>query len=192
MNPVGASRHLIFWSVTAIGLAVDLYSKSAIFSQLGFPHQHTPWLIDSHVVQFRLYTSMNPGALWGLGAGLTWLFAVMSVLAFVGIVYWLFVRGAAQSLWLTVTLGCVTAGTLGNLYDRLGIHGLNNPDTQETWLAVRDFLHFRFLQSMDWAIFNVADILLVCGAVMLVIQSFTADFDPAAKQVTPSTDLVGE
>ncbi len=36
--------------------------------------------------------------------------------------------------------------------------------------AVRDFLHFRF-GSFDWAVFNLADVFLVCGATMLGLHS---------------------
>ena len=184
MKTVGPGRHFVFWLVVAAGLAADLLSKSLIFAQLGFPNERTEWLIDSSWVKFRFYTSMNEGALWGVGQGFTWLFASMSFVAIAGILYWLFFRKAATSLWLTITLGCVTAGTLGNLYDRLGMHGLIHPNRQEVWKAVRDFFHFRFFGTFDWAIFNVADILLVCGAVLLVFQSFTTELENSVEAKT--------
>ena len=48
---------------------------------------------------------------------------MLSVAAAVGILWWLFWAGAARQWLLTVALGGVTAGMLGNLYDRLGPAG---------------------------------------------------------------------
>ena len=79
------------------------------------------WLWDN---VFGLTTSLNEGALFGIGQGRVALFAALSIVALIGILYWLFVAGAAEDLLLTVALGPVTAGILGNLYDRLGLPGL--------------------------------------------------------------------
>ena len=114
MNRVPANRYVVFLLIVICGTALDLWSKAAVFSRLGVPGR-TGWLIDSWV-QFELHTSFNTGALWGIGQGMAWMFALLSVLAFCGVVYWLFIAGAASSLWMTVTLGLITAGTLGNLY----------------------------------------------------------------------------
>ena len=73
---------------------------------------------------FGFQTSLNEGALFGMGQGMVPVFAALSVVAALGILYWLFCLGAARDWLLTVALGCVTAGILGNLYDRLGLPGL--------------------------------------------------------------------
>jgi signal peptidase II len=83
-----------------------------------------------------------------------------------------------------VALALVMAGALGNLYDRLGLHGWRGPDGQ-TIYAVRDFLYFRFFDVFDWAIFNFADSMLVTGAIMLVIHSLRSV--PASQSAKPST-----
>jgi signal peptidase II len=123
---------------------------------------------------FRLLTSFNDGALWGVGQGYSWAFAAMSVLATAAILYWLFVRKAAASLWLSVALAFVLGGTLGNLYDRTGLHGYAIPGSGEQIHAVRDFLLFTF-GNFSWPVFNFADTYLVTGAIMLVLQSFSAE-----------------
>ncbi len=109
--------------------------------------------------------------MWGMVQGFDSVFALLSVIAVVGIIYWLFFKGAAQSAWLTTALGLVTGGTLGNLYDRLALHGVTLPNSSEPAQAVRDFLHFTF-GSFDWPIFNLADSFLVTGAIMMMAQSF--------------------
>ena len=173
MKQVPNNRYTVFLLLVVAGTALDLLSKWYVFKELGAPGGRTGWLLDGWL-KFELHTLFNEGALWGMGSGNAWLFALLSVAAFLGVLYWLFVAGAARSLWLTVTLGLISGGTLGNLYDRLAFHGWNNPATGEPYQAVRDFLRFRF-GTFEWATFNIADILLVAGAIMLVIQSFFAE-----------------
>ena len=61
---------------------------------------------------------------------------------------------------LTVALGLIMAGALGNCYDRL-VFG-----------HVRDFVHFHVDPiGFDCAIFNFADNMLVAGAVTLVLYA---------------------
>jgi signal peptidase II len=130
-----------------------------------------------------LETSLNEGALFGIGQGLVAVFATLSILAAFWIVYWLFFRGAARDGWLTFALACIMAGILGNLYDRLGLPGLTWPAGQghaagDTVYAVRDWIHFQY-KSFDWPVFNLADSLLVCGASLLALQSLGPE--PASK-----------
>jgi signal peptidase II len=174
MNHLPPNRLWTFLFVAGCGLTLDLTSKSLVFAALGYPHRQSNWTqhwFDGWL-RFRLYTSFNEGALWGLGQGLGLGFAALSVLAAIFIVYWLFVRGEARSLWLTVSLSLIMAGTLGNLYDRLHLHGCQRADGSPQF-GVRDFLDFR-LGTYDYPIFNFADTFLVTGAIMLTIQSFRA------------------
>ena len=177
MLPVPRSRPLLFGLVAAATVFTDIYSKHRVFDALGYPGGRSPWTkawFDGSV-RFELYTSFNEGALWGMGQGLSWLFALMSVGAAVAVVYWLFVLGAARSWWLTLALALVTGGALGNLWDRLGLHGCTYPDGEGVRHAVRDFLLFRFDLFGDgtwsWPVFNFADVYLVTGATMLALQS---------------------
>ena len=175
MARVPASRTILFFLLALAGFAADLASKEVVFRRLGAPDGSTGWLMDGWL-KFRLYTTFNFGALWGVGQGMTWFFALLSVAAVIGVLYWLFWVGAARSWWLTVALALITAGTLGNLWDRAGMHGIETFDGRPIF-AVRDFLHFRF-GTFDWAIFNLADMLLVTGAIMLGVQSLKPE--PAA------------
>lgn len=173
MNPIPKNRIVVFSLIAILGAWIDLSSKNAVFSHQGYPFRFSEWTKSwfGESITFRFYTSFNEGALWGLGQGFTFLFACLSMVAVIGIIYWLFWRGAAASWWLTVTLAFVMAGTLGNLYDRLGLPGyvVNGKPVY----AVRDFLLFKF-GTYHWPVFNIADVLLVTGAIMLLIASFFA------------------
>jgi len=81
---------------------------------------------------------------------------------------------------LTIILGCITGGILGNLYDRLGLHGLvwdqfHPARAGESVYAVRDWILVQWDANWVWPNFNIADALLICGACALLLQSFTTD-----------------
>ncbi len=177
MRAVPASRYYVFFSIAVIGCLADLATKSWIFGRLGMPGGRTWWLVQD-VVGFQI--SLNEGALFGMGQGMVGLFAVMSIVAAVAILLWLFVFGAARDWMLTVALACVTAGTFGNLYDRLGWPGLSwNYANQlhevgEPVYAVRDWI-LVMIGDWPWPTFNIADAMLVTGAALLFLHAFRAE-----------------
>lgn len=165
-----ANRWFFFWGLVVLGTALDLYTKNVVFQNLGYPNRQGPllWETAGGWITFRFVTSFNFGALWGFGQGFSFVFAGLSVLAVVGVVYWLFVRNGALSLWITISLGFITAGAIGNLYDRLALHDYEVNGA--TAYAVRDFLLFTF-GDFHWPVFNFADVFLVTGSIMLIVQS---------------------
>jgi signal peptidase II len=105
---------------------------------------------------------VNHGALFGflrehrtIANGL---FALISLIAALAIIFWASYRSTSRDPWLCTALGLILGGTLGNLYDRLLFNG------------VRDFLHWNYL--FDWPVFNIADCCLVVGAGLLLLQAF--------------------
>lgn len=181
-----AQRVTLFFVVTAAGTLADLASKAWMFAQEPLRQGQIWWVVPEYA-GFQL--SLNAGALAGIGQGKVWLFASLSVLFAIAIPLWLFRFGAAADLHLTLLLGCVMAGVLGNLYDRLGLHG-------ETWFydpqrleqpayAVRDFILLQWDAQHRWPNFNIADSLLVVAAAILAIKTLrerppTSEGAPAA------------
>ena len=174
---VPANRYVLFFTIAGAGCLADLATKSWTFALLGQPPSQTLWIIDG---VFGFQTSLNQGALFGMGQGFVVFFAVMSILAAVGIMVWLFLAGAAGDLPLTIALGMVTAGILGNLYDRLGFPGLEwnyankLHEIGDPVYAVRDWI-LVMIGRWPWPTFNIADSMLVCGAILLVWHAFRHD-----------------
>ncbi len=170
---IGWKRWLLFWSIALGGAAFDLGTKSLVFARIG-PPPTAPVSLVKNVLE--LHTSFNSGALWGWGRGLphsSLIFAGLSVVAAVAIWYYLFILGAACDLRLTIVLGLIMAGALGNCYDRL------------MFGHVRDFVHFHVDPiGFDCAIFNFADNMLVAGAVGLMLMALRPD----AAEPAPSLD----
>lgn len=175
-EPVRASRYAIFIGIAVLGSLLDLISKQLIFAShfdKNADHARLPvWLIEPWL---GIQTSTNQGALFGMGQGWTTLFAVLSVFAFAVLIYLLFFARWANDRFITVTFGMIAAGIFGNLYDRLGLW--HDADIQSMHRnAVRDWIYFNWEngpQFMNpWPNFNIADCLLVCGAILLCLHAF--------------------
>lgn len=106
------ASHGRFWCVVVFGVGLDLWSKHWAFHTLG---QNACRTVISGVLELR--TTLNPGALFGIGRGQTTLFVIASILALV-LVLWMFAQCPARRWFTQIALGAILAGALGNLYDR--------------------------------------------------------------------------
>jgi signal peptidase II len=163
-------RGIIFAVIASAGLLADLGTKEWIFRWRGLPGMQPAWrLFEAGGLFVGIETSVNNGALFGMGQGWTVAFVSLSIVAAIGIVLWLFLFKAARDWTLTLALALVLGGILGNLHDRLGLWDAHNQGALE--YGVRDWILFRF-RGWTWPNFNIADSLLVCGAGWLMWHSF--------------------
>jgi len=172
MDRFPRTRYLLFAVPAAVGLAADLASKSWYFSQPDLRAGNIRWLWQDHI---GVQLSWNEGALFGMGQGKVWLFVTLSLIAATAIPVWLFWFRAARDAWLTFALGCVSGGILGNLYDRMGLHGevwpAVSPRAGERVHAVRDWILWQVNSEWRWPNFNIADSLLVSGAILMFVYA---------------------
>ena len=176
----------VFTTLLTVTTAADLITKAIAFKNLGMPGISPGWPVIPNMLWYR--TSLNEGALFGLGQGMGWFFITVSVAALIGIVFTVSCLRIQTDTVLIVALASITGGILGNLYDRLGIPGLHwhapLGRQGEPVYAVRDWIHFRLEGIIDWPIFNLADSFLVLGAGLLLLLSF---FPPADTSDSIST-----
>lgn len=102
------------------------------------------------VVQFKY--AENTGMAFSMLSGARWVFIALTVVVCVGVFYYLF-SNKCKSLWLYWSLGVILSGGIGNLIDRIRFG------------YVVDFIEPTFV---NFAIFNIADCAVTCGAVVLV------------------------
>jgi signal peptidase II len=158
-------------------LALDLWSKSAVFAWLGelgargalVPHhcgvgEHLRKPLLGEWLAFSL--SRNPGAAFGQLSGLPHLLVGGRILAALVLV-WLLARDTAQKRGTTLAFVLILAGALGNLYDNLF---LAQAGSGHPFGAVRDFIDVYF-RVIDWHFdtFNLADSCICVGAGILVL-----------------------
>ena len=157
-----AKTHIIFWSLMISGLALDLWTKKAVFDWLK-PMESYP-IIDGLL---RLIIAENNGAAFNMFAGKPYFLAAVSLIAMAGIFAVFLLSGGMHKL-VHIALGLFAAGVCGNLYDRLFNNG-----------SVRDFIDV-YRGDYHWPTFNVADSLLCIGVGLLIISSFFTE-KPAQK-----------
>jgi len=181
-GPVPRSRYALFAVIAAAGCAADLGTKWWCFSSPQLRAGEIYWLWRGHI---GIQLSRNLGALFGIGQGKVGLFASLSMVAAIAIPAWLFWMRAAHDRWVTIALGCVMAGVLGNLFDRLGLSGDlwygPGQEIPEAVHAVRDWILWQVNDQWRWPNFNIADALLDIGVAILLLHGLLHSASPVAK-----------
>lgn len=124
----------------------------------------------------------NFGASWGIFSGQTWLLIIISLLIMAGLLWFYISKCKAgntkvdgTTIFLSVIVGLIVGGCIGNLYDRL-VFGY-----------VRDFINLQFI---DFLVFNIADCAITIGVVLFIIY-FIVDFvkDYKAEKAKTAKDI---
>ncbi len=143
-----------FVSIVGGIVLADAFTKMLAVDRLA--PAYVPHPVLGEVV--RLTLVYNPGAAFGLHLGpwSRWIFTVLTIIAVV--VLWRMYRASRSGERLKViAIAMVMGGALGNLVDRL-----------RSSRGVVDFLDVG-VGAWRWPTFNVADIGVSCGAVLLAI-----------------------
>lgn len=153
----GLKAHLIFWSLAAICLTLDLWSKRAVFDWLRQKPGNSFSIIDGFL---QLVMAENSGAAFGIAAGQRHLLIAVSGLALIAI-FVIFFLSQTEQILSHIALGLFVAGVCGNLYDRIFNDGL-----------VRDFIDIVYWPGRHWPAFNMADSMLCAGVGLMIVSSF--------------------
>lgn len=162
-----AHRWRLLLVVAAAVVALDQLTKAWALEELRTRTIDVVWTLRFRYVE-------NEGAAFSIVGGGGW--GPVITLAALAIIAVLLVQvRSARSGWTVVAVGLITGGALGNLIDRVArgdepLHG-----------AVIDFIDFQW-----WPVFNVADMGVVVGAVLLVVASVLFDGEPRTGE--PPTD----
>ena len=146
---------LVVASVVAVVVALDQLTKAWAVAALDRGRT-----IDL-VWTLRLKLTFNDGAAFSVGGGSGGLLALVGLVV-VAVVYRSVLRWPGRLP--PIALGLVLGGAIGNLIDRVARDG-----------AVVDFIDLQW-----WPLFNVADIGVSCGAVLLILLSLRQDEKVAA------------
>lgn len=139
-------RRALLFAGTALGvIAIDQITKALVRSDMSIGESRP--LIDGVLWLTRVY---NTGAAFGMFSEQRPMLIVIAVVVLAVIAYVAF-HLRPRSLAARTALALIAAGAVGNLIDRIVLHG------------VTDFLDLGW-----WPVFNVADMSLDVGVVLLV------------------------
>lgn len=116
---------------------------------------------------FNLTLVYNEGAAWSIFSGKLSIFIIVALFVSAYLII-SFIKSNSKFHKLSLTV--FHAGLLGNLIDRVRLY------------KVIDFLDFNIF-GWNFPVFNVADILITVGAIMLGISLFMEERDGKVKQV---------
>ncbi len=175
--PASLPNGFLFWPVAMLVVVLDVVTKAIAATAL------IPALIPHPVIGdvARLTLVYNKGAAFGLhvGAYSRPIFAVLTIGALA--ILWRLYRATAPADWRRVfALALVSAGAVGNLIDRV-----------RSARGVVDFIDIG-TATWRWPTFNVADIAVTTGAVLLAIVLWREDRAAAhAAALLPAAPMAG-
>lgn len=150
----------LFWNIFlcavlgVVALTLDLVIKAVMFKKL--PNEGDS--MDGINGFFNFVHVENGGAGYGVLSGKRFLLIFISIIVLSAyIIYYILDAKRNKdktSFLLSISLGLITGGCIGNLVDRIFIG------------KVRDFIH---LQFMTFPVFNIADICLTIGVILAII-----------------------
>lgn len=135
--------------IALVVTVIDQLSKLAVQQQMAL-YESIPVIPGF----FHITYILNRGAAFGILEDQQWLFLVMALVLFA--LYGVFRKKIPRVPRVTLGVGLLLGGTLGNAIDRT-LSG-----------AVTDFFDFRI-----WPVFNVADMGIVIGVLLLLWYNWT-------------------
>lgn len=160
----------------ALILALDVATKRWAVSTL----PNSPRELFGGLVPLRL--AYNKGAAFGISLGQDprWFFIPITIIALI-LLFYLLVQARPGDMLRVLSVSLVVSGAFGNLIDRIF-----EP------LGVVDFIGPIWIGFMLWPIFNVADMAISCGAVLLAISFWQEEREEARARQTAEAEDSGD
>jgi signal peptidase II len=143
----------VIYVIAALVYVTDQYIKWIVKTQMGL-NEAIPVL--PHVLYIDYIR--NPGAAWGILDHARWLLVLVALAVVAAAIY--FHRRYKPGWWLTVALGLLLGGALGNMTDRI-LTG-----------TVVDYIYFKII---NFPVFNFADMSIDTGVIMILLKSLLMD-----------------
>ena len=150
--------YIIYSAIIIFGIFIDQLTKYLVSANMEI--RQTIPLIEGFL---NIKYTTNPGAAFGMMEDQRWIFIVISTVAIIAFLAYLYL-GHAENMLYAVSLSMVISGGIGNMIDRLGFGFYVNPTTGMG--EVVDFIDFCGIWN---AIFNGADSFVCVGAGLLIL-----------------------
>jgi len=169
------SKLTIFGIAFPVVMVLDLITKRWALSALASRHGE----LFGGLVPLTL--AFNKGAAFGirLGEDSRWFFVPVTIVA-LGLLTLLLRQASSRDYLRIVAISLVISGAIGNLYDRL------------RWAqGVIDFIGPIDLGFWDFPIFNVADMAITCGAILLALSFWMEEHEERHLETQADAPAVG-
>lgn len=174
------TRKLVFWACLIGGLALDLATKAWAEAHVKPSGDRIMPVIDG---LFAWKWAENEGAAFSIFHGNVAFLAIVASVV-LGAVFVYMYTAPANRWGFLAALGLVASGAIGNLHDRL-LHGKVRDflffDFDLPFSGPKNLFGFTFDVPQRWPVFNVADMAIMAGVAILLLQSFQTQQKPSKK-----------
>ncbi|MDR7356981.1 signal peptidase II [Paeniglutamicibacter sulfureus] len=175
----GTKRRLIYAAgiLAVLALVLDQFTKRIVETSMSEGQ-----VIDVFPPLLRWYYIKNSGAAFSMGEGYTWIFSIIQAAVLIYVAVFL-VRKIRVWPW-SLALGGLMGGVAGNLTDRL----FRPPSFGQGHVV-------DFIALPNFAIFNIADMFIVCSMIGICLLLFTGrelDGSKPADKKEPGHDAGAE
>lgn len=167
-------KWITFASILTVILTLDIVTKRWAVKTLSI----APSELFGGLIPLRL--AYNRGAAFGISLGNDprWFFIPITIIALM-LLFYLLIQARDRDVLRIFSVSLVVSGAFGNLIDRIF-----EP------LGVVDFIGPIWLGFMNWPIFNVADMAISCGAVLLAISFWQEEREE--REAALAADVAGD
>ncbi len=106
---------------------------------------------------FKLIYVENYGAAFGILQNRKWLFIIITIAIIIYISLFMMKNYRRMNVLTRIGVGMLVGGAIGNFIDRVRFG------------YVVDFFSFRLLKKFDFPVFNIADLFIVIGTIIILI-----------------------
>lgn len=153
--PLSLRFHLVTFSTFAVFFGLDVITKYIVEKKIGIYEKIN--IIGEFVQLTKIY---NQGGVFGIMQGHQKFFLIVSVIVLLLLIFF-YIHEKNKTFIFSIALGLVFSGALGNITDRvIGRRG------------VVDFIYIGIEKVYKWPAFNVADMSIICGAVLLILSFY--------------------
>ena len=152
-------RNLLITTIVFLSIALDQISKIWVRNNFDYSVENS---IIGDV--FTLIKVENPGAFLGMGSDLSesfriLLLIVLPIIVLISITIYTYIDKTLDKISI-IGFSLIIGGGIGNIFDRI-VYG-----------SVTDFLYLDFGGMFKTGIFNIADLSVTTGMILILIYSF--------------------
>ena len=167
-----AGKAVVFWPLVSLLVLADCTTKQVAAERL--EPEHVPHEVLGDVVRFTLAYNQGASFSVSLGEHTRWILALLAF-CILGVLLMQYRRAESHDRTLALALALIVAGASGNLLDRL-----------RSSRGVVDFIDIGIGDWRFWT-FNLADVAVFCGAVLLAHLLIRRDRDEVLTSIPPAS-----
>lgn len=138
--------------LSVVIIILDQLSK---YNAIKFLKSSTPYIIIPNFLQFNYVE--NYGAAFGILQNKKFFFIIITFVVIIVIFVFLIKNYNNINFFMKIGLAMLLGGAIGNFIDRV------------RWSYVVDFISVRLINRYEFPVFNVADIFVVIGTIIILI-----------------------